>query len=805
MNTTDAVDHPGSRISKDQVVLVIGSGAREHALAEALSRSPRVAHVLIAPGNALCERPARNVTTDRRAAITRVVDVELEPDALLQVARRYEADLTVVGPEGPLALGIVDRFLADGRKIFGPTKKAAEIETSKAFSKAFMQRHQIPTAHAAVFSNYPEAQRYLSTQPLPVVVKASGLAAGKGVFVCEDLDSAKDALWRLMEVGELGPAGRDVIIEEALVGPELSVLAISDGTTLTVLPPVRDHKRLDDADLGPNTGGMGAFTPVPGVSAELLFEIRSTILEPAIRGLAAEGRPFVGVLFAGIMLTEDGPRCLEFNARLGDPEAECLLPLIESDLFDIMLAAFEGRLDDLKIKISTDACAAVVVAAPGYPQKVRPGSAILGLEDARQHAEILGGGVERLSSGLAAVGGRVLTVVARDPLLSTALARCYRAIERLDIEGMQFRRDIGKSALAPPTTSQRQRPSIARPAGVGAVISYKDAGVDIEAGTRAVAGMKSAVEETFNPHVLSRLGHFAGLFSAKAFAHLADPVLVASTDGVGTKSIIARQLGVWHTIGRDLVAHSINDILVMGARPLFMLDYVASGRLDSNIIATVVSGLAHACKEFGIALLGGETAEMPDVYKEGEVDLAGTIVGVVDKSRIIDGSAIAKGHQVFGLASSGLHTNGYSLARKALAGLPFDTTPPGFNATLGEALLAPHRPYLSEIEALWAAGVDPTGLVHITGGGFVDNPPRILATDLTMRLDLGSFVRPPLFALIAERSNLPESELRRVFNLGIGMLVIVPADLADLARHTLPELVHLGEIVPRTHLPVEFV
>jgi len=791
-----------SDASPARVVLLVGAGAREHALALALLRSPQVAHVLVAPGNAGLEHEAL-----RDPRIVRVVDIEDDPDApmsaaarllsepadLLAVALRYGVDLTIIGPEGPLAAGVVDQFHAVGRRVFGPTRAAAEIETSKAFSKAFMQRHQIPTARGEAFTRYEDARGALPSFALPVVLKASGLAAGKGVFICDTRAIAEDVLWRMMEGAELGAAGREVVIEEHLAGREVSLMAFSDGTTFRTLPAARDHKRLGDGDVGPITGGMGAFAPVPDVGPELIAEIERSILAPAIAGLASEGRPFVGVLFAGCMLTADGPRCLEFNARFGDPEAQAILPLITSDLVTVIDGCIDGRLDEVELTLDAGATVAVVLAAPGYPGNVQPGSAIKGLAEARAHAAIFAAGVDRLSSGYAAVGGRVLTVVGTGPDLSSARVDAYRAIAAITIEGMQYRRDIGLSVGSPSHLTLERNPHLAAPQHA----TYASAGVDIEAANSAVRGMKRAVESTFTPFVLSKLGSYGGLFDAKAFAGLAHPVLVASTDGVGTKTMVARAMNRWDTIGRDLVAHSVNDILVMGARPLFFLDYVASGKLDPAVIVAVVTGLAAACKDLGVALLGGETAELPGVYQPNEIDLAGTIVGVVDKADIIDGTRIEVGDLVFGLPSSGLHTNGYSLARKVFEGLDLAATPDGFEVSLGAALLATHRPYLSEITSLWDAGLRPTGLVHVTGGGFVDNPPRILDASLAWSLDLHAWQWPPLFRLIQARGSIPDLEMAKVMNLGIGMLVVLrPADVAA-ACALLPELVPIGAIIPR--------
>ncbi|MCB9665155.1 MAG: phosphoribosylformylglycinamidine cyclo-ligase [Alphaproteobacteria bacterium] len=325
--------------------------------------------------------------------------------------------------------------------------------------------------------------------------------------------------------------------------------------------------------------------------------------------------------------------------------------------------------------------------------------------------------------------------------------------------------------------------------------SYKDAGVDIAAGTRAVQLMKAAVERTHGPSVLGGLGSFGGLFRADFARQLADPILVASTDGVGTKTKVATALGRFDTIGHDIVNHCIDDILVQGAEPLFFLDYVASSKLDPEAIAAIVGGAAAACEAAGCALLGGETAEMPGVYQPGEIDLVGTLVGVVDRARLITGDDLAPGDVVLGLPSAGLHTNGFSLARRIIAGWdweePLDTLG---GRTLADALLAPHRSYLAELRATWAAGVTVKGMVHLTGGGWIDNPPRVLQPDVAFDFTWDSWERPALFELLQTAGDVPLHEMRHVFNCGIGMLVVVDAADADRARAALAST---GLSVPR--------
>lgn len=323
---------------------------------------------------------------------------------------------------------------------------------------------------------------------------------------------------------------------------------------------------------------------------------------------------------------------------------------------------------------------------------------------------------------------------------------------------------------------------------------YAKSGVNIDAGQRAVALMKDAVKSTFNERVLSDTGAFGGLFSAADLCHMDEPVLVASTDGVGTKTMVAARMKRWDTIGQCLVNHCINDILVQGAQPLFFLDYVASSQLEPEQIASVVTGIATACRAANCALLGGETAEMPGVYRDGEIDLVGTVVGVVDRAGIIDGSRIQPGDHIITLPSTGLHTNGYSLARAALAELDWDVPHDRLGKSVGDALLAVHRSYLPEIKTLKADGIDIRGLAHITGGGIIDNLPRILPENTGAQIIFGAWDIPPIFTLIQNRQNIPFDQMFRVFNMGLGMLIVLPEADGKRALTTLPEARKVGVI-----------
>ncbi|MGB5058608.1 MAG: phosphoribosylamine--glycine ligase, partial [Candidatus Promineifilaceae bacterium] len=376
-------------------ILIVGSGGREHALAWKLAQSPLVEEIFIAPGNAGTGLIGTNVPIA-------VEDVA----GLVAFAREKGIGLTAVGPEIPLALGLVDAFQAAGLTVFGPTQAAAQLETSKAFAKAFMQEVGIPTAVSATFTNYQQAANYLPDGP--VVVKASGLAAGKGVIVCDNRAEAEAALRQIMLDREFGPAGDEVIIEERLSGPEVSLLAFCDGQTAVPLPPARDHKRAYDGDLGPNTGGMGVYAPPPDVDAALVDHIMRTVIQPAVDGMARRGAPYVGVLYAGIMLTAVGPKVLEFNCRFGDPETQALLPLLDGDLAEILLACAAGRLTPEMVRVHSGACATVVMAAPGYPGTYPKGLPITGLEAVPEEVVVFHAGTHHADGQIVTSGGRVL-------------------------------------------------------------------------------------------------------------------------------------------------------------------------------------------------------------------------------------------------------------------------------------------------------------------------------------------------------------------------------------------------------------
>lgn len=415
------------------VVLVIGSGGREHALADACARSPSVDAVHAAPGNpgmAAC-------------ATCHDAGVEDLPD-LVKLAKKLKAGLVVIGPEVPLALGLADRLRAEGFPVFGPDQAAARLESSKAFAKDFMVRHGIPTAASKTFTDVEAAEAYLEAQKMPVVIKASGLAAGKGVIITDDLAEAKATVADMLSGKSFGESGEEVVIEDFLSGPEVSVIALVSKQSYALLPPSQDHKRIGEGDTGPNTGGMGAYAPTKAFTSDVEKFVRENVMEATLQGLDKDGLDFRGCLFVGMMLTEDGPKVLEYNVRFGDPETQALLRLVDEDLAKLFLTCARGGDLPRTIRTTGESAIVVVLAAEGYPGKYEKGAPITIPDDLPRGVRVFHAGTHRDKEGkLVTAGGRVLGVTATGPDLDAAAELAYRAIDDIHFPGKQLRRDIG--------------------------------------------------------------------------------------------------------------------------------------------------------------------------------------------------------------------------------------------------------------------------------------------------------------------------------------------------------------------------
>jgi len=419
-------------------VLVIGSGGREHALVWKLRQSPRVSRVYCAPGNAGIAAEAECLPGDVKSL-----------ESLVALALQIQPDLTVIGPELPLQLGVVDEFTRQGWKTFGPTRAAVRLESSKSFAKEFMQRHHIPTAHYAICNSLDDVRSALPHFHMPVVLKADGLAAGKGVVICKSKEEATTFAAEMLSGKMLGEAGSRVVLEECLQGEELSFLVFSDGERVVPLVAAQDHKRIGEGDTGPNTGGMGAFSTPAILDAQMQNWLVQHVARPVIEGMKVEGAEYKGVLYCGLMMTARGPMVLEFNCRFGDPETQAILMRLESDLVDALEASIEGRVSEGDFRWSPDASVCVVMASGGYPGTFEAGKRIMGLEDADQveGVKVFHAGTTQHDNAYFTAGGRVLGVTARAPELKTAVERAYQAASKIGFEGAYYRKDIAARAL----------------------------------------------------------------------------------------------------------------------------------------------------------------------------------------------------------------------------------------------------------------------------------------------------------------------------------------------------------------------
>jgi phosphoribosylamine--glycine ligase/phosphoribosylformylglycinamidine cyclo-ligase len=776
----------------DMRVLLVGSGAREHAIAWKLSQSSSLKKLYCSPGNAGTASMAENVGIE-------ISDVE----GLVDFALSNDIDLVVCGPELPLSLGLSDRIAQlggpTGPRCFGPMRAAARIESSKSFSKDLMSRLSIPTAEYRVFQVLDKAKSFISNAPWPYVIKASGLASGKGVFLPDSFEEACSILEDVMGKGSLGQAGAEIVVEERLEGEEVSILGFCDGVCVVAMPPSQDHKRLLEGDTGPNTGGMGALASGNPLHMDVARILSQKFLEPVCQDFALAGTPFVGVLYAGLMLTKKGPKVLEYNCRFGDPEAEVILPLLETDLLQIFSACTDASLHSTDITWNHGASACVVIADGKYAAEraQNPARAFRDFTGS-SNSFVFHGATRLVGKEVLAEGGRLLCVSSCAHDITEAIDRAYGSVARIDMPDSRFRKDIGccrefirtvdPTKKFPGLCVELQNTSDVE---TSRALLYADSGVDIEAGDKAVEMMSAAVRSTYGREVLAGIGSFGGIYSAESIKTMKEPVLVASTDGVGTKVKLASLAKSYEGIGKDIVNHCIDDIIVQGARPLFFLDYVATSKLDPAMVAEIVKGMSKACVQARCALLGGETAEMPGVYLPKEFDLAGTIVGVAERADILPCGSLQAGDILVGLPSSGLHTNGFSLARKIFSESDLLGYYDILGRTLLEALLEPHRSYLPILEPILSKSRGLVkALIHITGGGFEGNIPRILPSGLDAVVEANSWEIPPIFRLIQEKGRVSREEMYKVFNMGIGMIAIM-----DSNRHAEFQE-HVGSMVP---------
>jgi len=966
---------------RKDTIIVVGSGGREHALAVALAKSPLVSEVLCCPGNGGTASEGNPKIKNRGA--------NQENATVIELAKETGAKMVVVGPEAPLVAGLVDELQVQLPDVlcFGPSKAAAELEASKAFSKDFLQENDIPTAKYRNFTDVNEAIKYVESldDGDRQVVKASGLAAGKGVLLPTTKEETVAAVKEIMSDKAFGNAGDTCVVESFLIGPEASCFALCDGKTAKLMPAAQDHKRALDNDEGLNTGGMGAYAPAPCVTPDLQKVIEKMCIK-TVEKMAERGTPYVGLLYAGMMLTPDGPYVLEFNCRFGDPETQVVLPLLETDLYEVLTACCTGKLDDVDVRFKEGLSAATVVgAAQGYPEKYPKGMEILGLDSTKsmEDVKVYHAGTKIDDAGATRCsGGRVIAVTGMGSTLKSALQTSYAAVKKLsfaDAEGqnlMHFRTDIGKKALQKKlrigvlgstrgtallpvmeacasgalhaeivavvsnkseaqilekgkslgvtvvskfisakglSRSQYDAECTAALVGAGAeyilligymrilsaefceywagrcvnvhpsllprhaggmdlqvhqavidageeetgctihevteqvdggpilvqkkvkveagetaeslkakvqplegpafveaiaayskgkVITYADSGVDIDAGNKLVDLIKPFCKATRRAGCDADLGGFGGLFDlSSAGFDSKDTVLIGATDGVGTKLRIAQSTKKHATVGIDLVAMCVNDLIVAGGEPLFFLDYFATGHLEIEEAAAVVQGIAEGCKLAGCGLIGGETAEMPSMYAPGDYDLAGFSVGAVHRDRILP-SGVSVGNSLLGLASSGIHSNGFSLVRKLVEkeGLSYESPCPWDSsvATIGDSLLTPTRIYVKACLPLLEKGIIK-GMAHITGGGLLENLPRTLpasvGADITSHPPL-----PKVFKWMKSASGLDDSEMLKTFNCGIGMVLIVDeSDMAEAKKMLLDagekEVYEMGKLI----------
>jgi phosphoribosylamine--glycine ligase/phosphoribosylaminoimidazole synthetase len=754
--------------------LIIGNGGREHAILKSLALNDNGNNEYYYVGS--YDNPGLDKYAQR-----------IECNNIVKNAKDNDIDLCIIGPEAYLGLGLVDDLEKVGIKCIGPTKELAKLETSKSFARNLMIDGGLQDfcPHYKVFdwndtNSEEKCKTFMEKLKGNYVVKANGLRGGKGVKV------SGNHLASIEEGGnyckEVLSDKEKVVIEEKLVGDEFSLMSFTDGKSFKHMPLVQDFKRAYDGDKGPNTGSMGSISyedhMLPFLNEDdinichMLNELIIKRLQYKIKDDQKYDAKYRGIVYGSFMKTNDGIKIIEYNVRFGDPECINVLSILETNLSDIFRAIVDERLGECDVKFKKEATCCRYLVPNGYPDKPVKGHEIY-LDDRLNVNNLICANLsveeKNGSRYYYELGSRTMAIICTGNNLNDATKMVDEQVKHIT-GPLFYRTDIGK---------QKDKKSI----------NYKDAGVNIDEGNKVIKQIQEYVESTFNSNVISKFGDFAGLYQLPlASQDSKNNVLVTSTDGVGTKSIfVLEHYGLekgYEMLGHDLVSHSVNDILVKGAKPLFFLDYYASSRIKAEYVKYFVKGLSDACKQVGCVLIGGETAEMPDVYQDNMCDLVGTIVGIVEKDKIINGKEqIEEGDLIVGLPSSGPHTNGYSLIRKLVNA----STPPD----IIEDLCASHKCYYHEVMKLIKDGHEIHGMCHITGGGWSDNSERVLPEGLKM--DLGTFYghdsMPRCFQYLQEKGQLSNEEMYRTFNCGIGMLVYVKAKKGLKVNNVIGEIV----------------
>uniref|UniRef100_A0A8C3BKV6 ATP-grasp domain-containing protein n=1 Tax=Cairina moschata TaxID=8855 RepID=A0A8C3BKV6_CAIMO len=738
-------------------VLVIGSGGREHALAWKLAQSPHVKQVFVAPGNA---------GTADNGKISNSAVLVSNHTIVTQFCKDHNIGLVLVGQEALLAAGIVDDLRAAGVRCFGPSAKAAQLASNTSFAKAFLDRHGIPTARWKAFTNPQEACRFIISTDFPArVVRARGPAARKEVTIAASKEEACRAVQEIMQ---------DVV----------TCLCFTDGVTVASMPPAQAHKRLLDGDQGPNTGGMGAYCPVPQVPEVLLEKINDAILQHVVDSMRQEGAAYVGVLQTGLMLTKDGVKILNFKCQFGDPQCQVILPLLKNDFYEVIQATIDGKLCSFMPAWSENSTAVcVVMASPGYPGDYDKGMEVTGLLQAKELGlQVFHAGTTLKDGRVVTSGGRVLSITAVKEDLMKALGEANRGVAAIRFKGATYRKDIGHRGI------RLLKQSLG--------LIYKE---------RCVEAVTNDVLFHQPKRSIVKIRGFTGFFDLKACGY-DDPILVSQTKGLGSKLQVAQACKRHDTIGQDLVAVCVNGILAQGAEPLFFLTYFSCGKLDVDVAQTIKEGIAEACRNAGCAFLGREMAEVTGMYSSGEYDLAGFVVGAVERGQMLLGLQRADEEDVFiGLASSGIHGCGFNIIRKILlmSSLHYSSPAPGScgDKTLGDVLLTPAKLYSPSLLPVLRSG-HVKAFAFIAEEGLLEGISRVLPEHVSAVLDALSWKIPEIFCWLYKEGNLSEEEMAWTFNCGIGAVLVVQKELAqhvlkDVQRHE--EAWLIGEVVAPCH------